>query len=76
VAELAGRRHAALQAALAGDAWRLDGAVIAHLRDMLAADQALAARAAGAARQTVAALQALRGGRRMQDGYAAQAAGA
>mgnify|MGYP001225623489 FL=1 len=75
VAELAGRRHAALQAALAGDAGRLDDAAIGHLRDMLAADEALAARAAEAHRQTAAALHGLRGGRRMQDAYAAQAVG-
>ncbi|MDD3650268.1 hypothetical protein [Immundisolibacter sp.] len=76
VATLAGQRHAALQAALAGDAWRLDQALVAQLRDMLAADRALAARAADARRHTVAALQELRGGRRMQDAYAAQAVGA
>jgi hypothetical protein len=73
-AELAGQRHACLETALAGDAWRLQPPVIEALRSMLAADRALAARATSARRETAAALHALHGGRRMQGAYGAQAA--
>lgn len=73
-AELARQRHACLETALAGDAWRLQPPVIELLRSMLAADQALTARATDARRETAAALRGLHGGRRMQGAYGAQAA--
>jgi hypothetical protein len=73
-AELARQRHACLETALAGDAWRLRPPVIEALRSMLAADRALAARATDARRETAAALRGLHGGRRMQGAYGAQAA--
>ena len=74
VAVLAGQRHACLQTALAGGAWRVQAALVEQLRDILAADSRLAERAADARQQTAAALRELRGGRRMQDAYAPQAA--
>ena len=74
VAALAGERHACLEAALTGDAWRLQPAVVAQLRDILAADRQLAERAAEARRQTATALRDLRGGQRMHSAYASQAA--
>lgn len=73
-AELARQRHACLETVLAGDAWRLQPPVLEALRSMLATDQALAVRATSARQETVAALQELHGGRRMQGAYAAQAA--
>lgn len=73
-AELARQRHACLETALAGDAWRLQPPVIELLRLMLAADQALADRAARVRQETAHTLHGLRGGHRMQGAYAAQAA--
>lgn len=73
-AELALQRHACLETALSGAAWRLQPPMIEALRSMLAADQALAARAASARQETAHILKGLRGGHRMQDAYAAQAA--
>lgn len=74
VAALAGQRHACLQNALADGAWRLQAALIEQLCEILAADGRLAERAADARQQTATALRELRGGRRMQDAYAPQAA--
>ncbi|HCO44539.1 flagellar protein FliT [Immundisolibacter sp.] len=74
VAALAARRHACLQAALGGDAWRLRSQVVQDLRHILAADRQLAERASAARRQATSALRELRGGTRMQDVYAANAA--
>lgn len=73
-AELARQRHACLETALAGDAWRLQPPVLEALRSMLAADQTLADRAARARQETAQTLQGLRGGHRMQGAYATQAA--
>jgi hypothetical protein len=74
VAALAEQRHSCLERALTGDAWRVQTDVIALLRGILDNDRALAERAAQARQETATALRDLRGGRRMQGAYAAQAA--
>lgn len=76
VALLAGRRHGCLEAALAGDAWRLQPQVVQGLQRILRADHALAERVAEAREDTVSALRELRGGQRMRGAYAAPMAGA
>jgi hypothetical protein len=73
VAALAGARHTALETALAGGVAGLDSAAIDQLRNILAADQQLAARAHAARQQTATALRDLRGAQRMHSAYAAQA---
>ncbi len=74
VATLATQRHAHLEAALRGDAWRHAPDVVGSLRQILATDQQLAVRATAARQQTATAVAELRGARRMQDAYIAHAA--
>jgi hypothetical protein len=74
VAALAEQRHGCLERALAGDAWRVQTDVVALLRGILDTDRQLAQRASQARAETATALRDLRGGRRMQGAYAAQAA--
>lgn len=74
VAMLATQRHAHLEAALRGDAWRHAPDVVGNLRQILATDQQLAVRAAAARQQVATALTELRGASRMQDAYTAHAA--
>lgn len=73
LADLAGERHAQLEAALAGDAWRDVPGVVEGLRAILETDQQLAARASAARQQTVQVLGELRGGSRMRGAYAVHA---
>ena len=74
VAVLAARRHECLEIALADDAWLVQPGTVRAIRDMLAVDQVLAARAVAARREVGAALRDLHGGARMHDAYAANAA--